>query len=151
MKRDPGLRRFSREHHAALVLAKRVQRMAAEEWQLTTPLIAEVLAIFARDIEPHFQAEEKGLLPSLQTEGTRPLAERTWAEHQMLRALVDRLAAGDAASLAPFGEALDAHVRFEERELFPAAQSVLAPETLSRIGRSDYPAHQRNTHIQGTR
>ena len=150
MERDPGLRPFSRQHHAALVLAKRAQRMAAEGAHPPPPSIAGVLAIFAHEIEPHFQAEEQVLLPLLRTEETRPLAERTWAEHQRLRGLARRLAAGDLDRLAPFGKALEAHVRFEECELFPAAQSALAPDALARMGRDHRPINQRNAPKKGT-
>ena len=46
--------------------------------------------------------------------------------------LAAQCAAGEAAGLARFGTALEAHVRFEERELFPLAEAVLTPRELAR-------------------
>jgi len=47
--------------------------------------------------------------------------------------LVRRIGAGDADALWPFGAKLDAHVRFEERKLFPVAEAVLSPEALAGV------------------
>ncbi len=136
MKRHPGLIKLSREHHAALVLAKRAQRLGSETSEAAAPFLAEVAQAFANESEPHFLAEESGLLAALDAAGQAALAERTLADHQALRALARRLAAGDAASLCRFGELLEAHVRFEERELFPHAESILPPEVLADIDRA---------------
>ncbi|GBG01230.1 hypothetical protein AZSI13_05570 [Azospira sp. I13] len=79
-------------------------------------------ALFATELEPHFQREEAELLPALLTVGESVLVSRTLAEHEVLRNLARRIEAGDRAALAPFAEALADHVRFEERELFERAQ-----------------------------
>jgi len=53
------------------------------------------------------------------------LAERTLAEHRRLRVLVEALHRRcDAGTLRDFGDCLVSHVRFEERELFPAIEEV---------------------------
>jgi hemerythrin-like domain-containing protein len=149
MKRNPGLIRLSREHHTALVLAKRARHMPGEMTDVTARFMAEVVATFARELEPHFQAEENALLPALGRAGRTDLAERTLAEHEALRALVRRLAAGDIASIGQFGQALEAHVRFEERELFCAAESVLTSEALALIDPVSHHPHQPTTYQQG--
>ena len=135
MKRHPGLQRLSREHHVALVLAKQAQRFEGETAEATR-FMAEVAQAFAIELEPHFLAEESGLLAALDAAGQAVLAERTLAEHQTLRAVARRLAAGDTASLRRFGELLEAHIRFEERDLFPRAESILPPQALSVIDRA---------------
>jgi hemerythrin-like domain-containing protein len=63
--------------------------------------------------------------------GEDALVERTLAEHDALRALV----ASDAPE-APsrFGEALNAHIRFEESVVFETAQQVLGPSVLAELG-----------------
>ena len=132
MKRHPGLQRLSREHHVALVLAKRARRLGSGT-AAAARFIAEVAQAYSTELEPHFLAEESGLLAALAVAGQAALAERTLAEHRTLRALVRRLAAGDGACLHRFGELLEAHVRFEERELFPRAESILPPEALAGI------------------
>lgn len=123
MKRRPALLQLSRDHHTALVLAKRIA--AAHDDDAIDALIATVPGTFAHELEPHFQAEEGDLLPRLQAAGEAALVARTLDEHRLLRALADRIGAGDRASLAPFGLALHDHVRFEERELFITAERVL--------------------------
>ncbi|EXI84561.1 MAG: hypothetical protein AW11_03799 [Candidatus Accumulibacter regalis] len=72
-------------------------------------------------LEPHFRSEESGLLPAMLA-GEEALVARTLREHAELRALVGRLPDADATTLLSFADLLSAHVRFEERELFAAAQ-----------------------------
>lgn len=121
MKRSAGLRRLSQEHHTALVLVQRIARAEADN----ATLLATLPAIFADELEPHFRVEEDELLPRLAVAGATALVDRTLAEHRQLRDLAARIADGDGASLKAFGLLLQAHVRFEERELFAAAQALL--------------------------
>lgn len=124
MKRNPALVALSREHHTALVWAKRAQRGTPADPQT---LMAQLVAVFDRDMEPHFLSEENGILPALSDRGQHDLVNRTLDEHRSLRNDVDRLRAGDTDAVAAFGKLLEAHVRFEERELFPVAETLLFP------------------------
>ena len=133
MKRHPALSQLSREHHSALVLAKRAQQATNPE--VTASFMAAIGAIFARELEPHFRVEEERLLPLLRHVGQAPLVERTLVEHEELRLLVGQFALGDASGLRRFGELLAAHVRFEERELFPVAEAHLEPQALASVKR----------------
>jgi hemerythrin-like domain-containing protein len=128
VKRRPALRQLSREHHGALVLALRITR--ASDATTVARLMATVPDVFARELAPHFRDEETHLLPGLAAAGAHALVRRTLAEHQLLRGLADRITAGDVASLTEFATALRAHVMFEERELFPVAETVLPTEML---------------------
>ena len=128
MKRRPALRQLSREHHGALALALRITR--AGDATTVARLMATVPDFFTLELEPHFRDEEAHLLPGLAAAGAHALVRRTLEEHHRLRGLAARVAAGDAASLSQFGEALRAHVRFEEHELFPTAETVLPAEIL---------------------
>lgn len=129
MKRSPALLALSREHHTALSLAVRIARAADVETE--TALLTRVLAVFASELEPHFQEEERSLLPALLAAGELVLVNRTLDEHKILRQLVEKMQLGDRPSLKAFGEQLAAHVRFEERELFATAQDVLAADYLN--------------------
>lgn len=115
MKRSPALIHFSREHHPALVLAKRIQRAADSEFAALQPSIA-----FLAALEKHFVEEETQFAPTLPA--LPQLAERFRDDHTALRALMHRLHKGELAALAEFAQRLEAHVRFEERELFPALE-----------------------------
>lgn len=126
MKRNPVLQPLSREHHTALVLAKACERAAQSgNEEMVQKTCRRAIQAFSDDLEPHFQIEEKTLLPLLCSAETQPLVEQTWADHQQLRALLDGLRQSNAEALNSFGKCLAAHVRFEERTLFPAIESFL--------------------------
>lgn len=133
MKRVPELRDLSDDHHTGLVLARRC-RQAARPGAAVQPeaLWRELREAFAGHLEPHFQIEERHLLPGLEAIGEASLAARIRDEHAALRALRDA-PAPDRAGLARFGELLEAHIRFEEREVFEATQDRLPAPTLAAI------------------
>ncbi len=132
MRRDPRLQGLSSEHHHGLALARRVSRACAQG-RADATLASSVRQAFDRELEPHFRAEEELLLPPLAAAGARDLAERTLREHAALRAHLGAAEHGAPARLAEFAAGLEAHIRFEERELFPAAEEGLAAEALDRI------------------
>lgn len=126
MKRSATLIPLSREHHAALTLAKACERAAlsgSEDVVIQT--CQRALREFENQLQPHFQLEEESLLPLLTGIEHQPLVERTLAEHQNLRGLLNGLQQNDGAALATFGTSLAGHVRFEERELFPILDLLL--------------------------
>ena len=127
MQRSPILQPLSREHHHALKLAKLCERAAVSgDTEQIDSACAEALRTFAAELEQHFQFEERELLPGLQAERAQALVQRTLAEHAQLRALCGGLVSRDVAALAEFAGLLYAHVRFEERELFPCVETELA-------------------------
>ena len=135
MKRSTGLLELSREHHSALKLAlvaKKAANSAVEGVRVAA--IAAVQAAMRSELEPHFQIEEDRLLPALAAAGCAELVARTLAEHQALRAAAAALVNAQAENLQAFAELLQAHVRFEERELFEVAQQRLAPTVLAGLG-----------------
>lgn len=137
MKRRAALVQLSREHHGALVLTQRIAK--AHDAATVSHLMASVPAIFRHEIEPHFQLEEASLLPRLVASGEVEQVRRTLTEHRELRDLVAQIAAGDGSCLKPFGAALNAHIRFEERELFATAESVLPAAFLDHSGQAYDP------------
>ena len=117
---------LSREHHTALTLAKACERATqSRDEGLVAKTCQRVIRAFSDELEPHFQVEEQSLLPLLRSAETQTLVQRTMAEHQQLRALLDGLRRNDAEALGSFGKCLTAHVRFEERELFPVIEPLL--------------------------
>ena len=129
MKRHAALLQLSREHHHALKLS-RLARFASDSGHaLAIAEAAEkIIEAFPKVLEPHFQNEEKDLLPALTAVGASELVRRVLAEHAELRDLSRRLAEQDSEILARFATLLHDHVRFEERELFETAQELLYPE-----------------------
>ena len=130
MKRLAGLRDLSDDHHAGLVLARRCRQLAraddvAEFW-------SELRAAFSRQLAPHFRIEEEALLPALEAIGEATLALRIRDEHRALRAL-EASGAPSLADVQRFGALLEAHIRFEEREVFEPTQHRLPEGALEAI------------------
>ena len=142
MKRHPHLQALSDDHHRALVLARRI-RLAAEqdrESEALTQAWDELGRRFARELEPHFRVEEERLFPQLEAAGEHALIEQAREDHARLRELVR--AEPDPLVAAQFAERLHRHVRFEERVLFPRAESLLPLPTLEAAGQAAFAARK---------
>ena len=139
MKRSPELRDLSEQHHYALVAARRL-RLAAEGRGELSGALREFLHVWEAEIQPHFRSEEAVLLPVFAEAvgDDAPLIVRTMVEHVRLRRLVRALSGAGESALAERAEevarALHDHVRFEERELFPAIEAACAGEALKQLG-----------------
>lgn len=140
MKRDATLVPLSRDHHHALVLARALRDPAtAKRAGLPVEpeaLIAHVRRRFVVDLEPHFRAEERALVPQCRGSGVLEAhALRVERDHESLRDIVASLAAGPALSghLDAFARQLEDHVHFEEREWFPALEAALGPAALAAL------------------
>ena len=124
MKRDPALLPLSHDHHHALVAARRL-RTAADDPDPSAALEA-FSRFFAAESVRHFRDEEERLFPLVaDSEDARPLVIRALLEHQQLHALAGRVGDGDPARMRALADLLEAHVRFEERELFPLLERLL--------------------------
>ena len=126
MKRAPELIPLSREHHEALVLARRACAGAQPD-----TVCEHVLRRWSQ-IEAHFAAEEQVLLPALQRAGAGDTVDVALREHAELRSWIERLRTGDLAALPLWGDAMRTHVQFEEREVFALAQELVELQPLAR-------------------
>ena len=118
MKRQAFLQQLSREHHHALVLAKRAIQWAAEQDPSAWNIVRDS---HRADLTPHFRYEETHLLPQLGALHPE-LVAHTLSDHQRLDELAR--AGSTFAELHEFGELLRSHVRFEERVVFPALEAI---------------------------
>jgi Hemerythrin HHE cation binding domain len=133
VKRVPGLRDLSDDHHTGLVLARRCRQAGRPDSGVSPERMwQEVLAAFSSDLEPHFQIEEQHLVPALEAIGEASLASRIREEHRALRALRDA-GVQSPLSLQRFGELLESHIRYEERQVFGPTQDRLAEKALEGI------------------
>jgi hemerythrin-like domain-containing protein len=135
VKRSAALMPLSHEHHQALFVALQLRRA-----QDADAAAAAMLEFYDADGRAHFEIEEGILLPAwleLDPAADRAAAERVLSEHLSIRCEVRRLRAGTVGldGLHRLGEALERHVRFEERELFPAIEAALDETALARVGR----------------
>lgn len=132
MKRRAELRDLSDDHHTGLILARHCRRAARPDSDAPAPQVWEqVREAWSSHLEPHFRIEEEHLLPALDAIGEGALAARIRADHAELRALLD--AAPDRAPLGRFGAQLEAHIRYEEREVFEPTQDRLPAASLAAI------------------
>jgi hemerythrin-like domain-containing protein len=136
MKRASGLRDLSDDHHAGLVLARRCKQAARiESVRAHEDAWRHAREAFALSLSPHFQIEEEVLLPALESIGEAALAERIRDDHRALRAL-EREVAATRDRLEHFGALLEAHIRYEEREVFEPTQDRLPADAIEAIARA---------------
>ncbi len=131
MKRHPSLIPLSRQHHGALLLAQ-LLKMAAPDYK-GMPADAEgktryALEFYNTDLLPHFAAEESVFekIKNVDSVLDKHLQE-VIEEHHLLRSLFEGLAghAADTNYQDVIGQALEKHVRREDRELFPMIERLV--------------------------
>jgi mannose-6-phosphate isomerase-like protein (cupin superfamily) len=140
MKRHPALVALSHDHHHALVEARRLRRAAAGDNE-PAAAAAAFRRFFAAVTVPHFREEEETLFPLLvDAEEARPLLVAALLDHQRLHALTAALddSADVRRSMRELGERLEAHIRLEERELFPLIERLALAE-LDGLDSADVP------------
>ncbi|MGC4063613.1 MAG: hemerythrin domain-containing protein [Polyangiaceae bacterium] len=136
MKRDPRLHGLSSEHHHSLVLVQRIRAwLSRADVETEQAFVDEVFARYSAELEPHFAAEEELLLPDLTSGIEKDFALRTASEHQMMRELAKDAKAGQLDALRAFADVLEAHVRFEEQQLYPLCERVIPDERLTEVAR----------------
>ena len=143
----PALIPLSHDHHHGLVHSRRLRKAAEGDGPERRDAAAAFLSFFDRDTRQHFRDEEEQLFPLL-VDADGPATEllvRALLEHQRLHALVGRLNgeldAGDvsAAQMRELAHALEQHIRFEERTLFPLIESVASEDPLRRLQEATAP------------
>jgi hypothetical protein len=97
---------------------------------------AEAQAHFRSELEPHFGIEEAFIGAALERLGESALTTRLYDDHAALRAFFSPGADRGPSDLRRFGELLEKHIRFEERELFEVAQKTLDPDALNAVARA---------------
>lgn len=135
MQRSEELAPLSREHHVALEVALRLRRATAED---ADAVRTAFLAFFEGEAREHFRAEEELLLPafSRHVASDDPDVVRVLLEHVEIRRRAQDIASGpcDSRDLQELGELLNAHVRHEERTVFPRVEAALDPGELAALG-----------------
>jgi iron-sulfur cluster repair protein YtfE (RIC family) len=137
MKRHPALIPLSREHQPALLLAQLLKKGAPAFNGMPTTTegkAAFALKMYHNNLQQHFIKEEEmlGKIKGTQTDIDLFTAE-IFAEHQLLTASFLSLESTVATEegLDNLGNALDDHIRKEERILFPLIQQYCSEEVLA--------------------
>ena len=141
MKRHPDLRKFSDDHHQGLVQARLLRRTADGEG--TPSEEAVFLRFWEEETSPHFGQEEEVLLAvyarhggDLDAEPVREMVSDHARIRTLIRGLQGEIGSGgvDRETLREIGERLEAHIRLEERRVFPMIEASLSEEALHEIG-----------------
>jgi len=134
-KRAPELVSLSHDHHDALVAGMRLRRAEAATAEAERVVF---LHFWRQHCAPHFRIEEAVLLPAFAAYGDPydPVVLNALGDHVRIRSWAARLESGAAspADLHELGELLTAHVRLEERQLFPMIERTLPPPALAALG-----------------
>src|SRR5690606_17695236 len=120
---------LSREHHHGLLLCWRIRRDLAERTDHAR-VLEECRDFFHTELLPHFAVEEEVVFPVLG--GNDPLVHRAVTEHRRIARLFI-LERDPQTVLSLIEDELEAHIRFEERVLFPRVQQRATPEEMERI------------------
>src|SRR5215212_8445752 len=143
MKRTPELRTLSEDHHHGLVHARRLRKAAeGEETNSAEAAVKGFLDFWQKDTALHFRKEEEVLLPVMARYGgdlyREPLVEMI-QDHARIRGLVmqlsDEAIGGNVRpeTLQEIGERLEAHIRLEERVVFPLIEESLSEVALTEL------------------
>ena len=142
-KRHPALIPLSHDHHHGLALALRCRKHALGQLNPGEPAATEACAaeasrFFNENLTSHFEAEETVLFPLMTAhEECRELVARLASEHRTFRRMVEDPGetGGVRKFLFDFGDLLEQHIRSEERQLFPAFETLVPEAEAERAGR----------------
>jgi len=141
MRKHIALTPLSVEHHRGLVQARRLAR-AGDGKADVAATVGGYRAYAEKELASHLRREEEALLPEFArwVGADNPLIARTLVDHVALRERTLALLRADleevpvAPILAALSGLLESHIRFEERELFPAIARALPPERMAAVG-----------------
>ena len=123
---------FSKEHHFGLLLVWKIKQGFTKH--IDPERISNyVLFFFKEDLNIHFKDEETMLFTQLpETDELRIKAE---TDHQNIYHLIENIEANkkDTHALLVLADALDKHIRFEERSLFNHLQNNMDEKSLEAI------------------
>ena len=144
IERHDALAPFSRDHYTGLVQAQRLLKAADADEAARRKAVKGFLDAWDQEIAEHFRDEETLLLPLLDEAHRDQLIQ----EHQQITAMVDdlrearRTIAPDADLLRSLSQMLDAHIRWEERQLFAHLQGKLTDAQLQTLAQQTAPIEQ---------
>lgn len=96
-----------------------------------------MLTFWKDDLQKHFQSEEKILIPTISgvDEQLDLFTCRVLREHKLIEKILRELEqnVNIEYTLDRFGNALDEHIRFEEREWFEKIQETFNTDQLNKI------------------
>jgi iron-sulfur cluster repair protein YtfE (RIC family) len=137
MKRHESLIPLTHDHHHALAQARRLRLAAVETEDVRRSQATEFLGFYAAETLTHFREEEETVFPLIigETEAQEHLT-RVMLDHLRIHSLVGVLRresqGGHASSgaMTDIADALENHIRFEEKTLFPMIERLASDSEL---------------------
>jgi hypothetical protein len=140
LKRDENLAPLSRDHHRGLVTAKilRYDELPEDDEEPgVRDKMEHVQSYWDTDLFVHFENENEILYPFVKGRDALldKMLERMKKEHIKISGMVKNLesAADFEKAIDELGRMMEAHIRFEERELFEKIQEIFTHEELSAL------------------
>ncbi len=140
IKRNAHIVSLSKDHHATLLFCWKI-RTGLKHGVAGDRMLSYVQYFWQQHMLPHFLEEETILFLPVKDEKV----QRALREHIQIRETIEALQnSGDEAKvqLAALADLVDAHVRYEERELFSHLEHTLTNEQLEYIGRQLNEKHE---------
>jgi len=133
IKRDKNILHLSKEHHFSLLFCWKIRQGIKKDVDVER-IRRYVQYFWTRCLQQHFRTEEDFLFAS---SGGR-MVQKALKEHARINKLVTHVlhfpASDTPKSLLALADAIDEHVRYEERELFPHLEKKLGRAELQHIG-----------------
>lgn len=133
MKRNKNLVPLSREHHYGLLCVWKIRegvKKNIEYWRIKN----YINFFWENHLQHHFHTEDI-VLPEVQDNSLTIQMEK---EHRNLEKQIKILnSVRDYNTLLDFADALNHHIRFEERVVFPYYEEMLSEEKLAEVGKKN--------------
>lgn len=117
IKRSDAIVPLSRDHHNGLLLCWKIRTGLKNNTSIDR-IAAYIIHVFDTELNEHFYQEEKYLLPLIPSDNPKYI--QAHKEHTSIRNQINTLRniTTDKAALSIIADELEAHIRFEERDLF---------------------------------
>ena len=142
IKRNENIIPLSQDHHLSLLFGWKIRQGLKADIDVNR--IVDYVHYF-EDVHllPHFK-EEEDLLFNPYSENE--MVQKGLHDHEAIKNIVARLYAEQYKQqkidlLNLLADTVEAHVRFEERELFPELEQIVEPEKLEEIGAALAASH----------
>jgi iron-sulfur cluster repair protein YtfE (RIC family) len=141
MKRNKSLYLLSHDHHHGLVEANRIVNIdISVGYNLLTNYKNDFLKFCNKELMKHFQDEEEILFPIYRkfSKENNPDVIEALKQHTDIRLRISELEITSVKEqlidlLKLLGRKLKEHIRFEERQLFPAIEEIIPEDYLKQI------------------
>ena len=142
IKRNENIVPLSQDHHLSLLFGWKIKQGLKASVSVSR-MLAYVHYFEDVHLLPHFKEEEELLfVPNKENE----LVQKGLQDHAAIKNIIARLyeehnEQEQIAQLTLLADSVETHVRFEERELFPALEKMVQPQELNVVGEALAASH----------